>query len=394
MRNDRILVIYAGWLGDLVWIVPTLHALRSGFSRVALVVSRVQKPLADLLLGRLVDEVHADDPGRRWETARRIRQAARDLDVGVFLDLKGRAKTGLCIPWRRGARILLPHRRNTSEALLARLLHPGAVALPLRPDGHMVEAYLSCLQGLEIPPAPVSFQVPFDEQTVAEGERLVEQAGLRERPGVALNLGSAQYSKIWPAGHFRRLAEILKNDLGCQVVIMGARSFPPNQDYDRRAAQEAFGDGQWTCWVETNDFAVDAYLLQSGAFALCVGNDSYAGHMAGSAAEVEAHAPGAVRAENGRWYRANHTVSLFGPTNPFFCRPYDPTGVFNTVVMPERYPDDCVYDRRSHTCPHYGDRHCQGTSHCMRSLSVEQVAAVVEEKLRQIARAGRPPVRG
>ena len=254
--------------------------------------------------------------------------------------------------------------------------------MPARADGHLVDAYLSGLGALDIRSTPVSFDLPFSDQTIEEGERIVKREGLRTTRSVSINLGSAQYSKIWPAGNYRRLAEILKNDMNCKVVLMGARSFAPNSNYDVRMSREFFDHGPATNLVEETSLPVDAYLLSSGAFTVSVGNDSFAGHMAGSANETGSDAPGAVRADNGRWYQANHTVSLFAATNPAFCRPYDPTGVFNTVVVPESYPPDCAYDRKSHTCPHYSDRYCADRAHCMQNLTVDQVVAAVAEKLR------------
>ena len=53
MKNNRILVIYSGWLGDLVWIVPVLHALKSAYASVSLVVSKTQAPLAQAYWTRL-----------------------------------------------------------------------------------------------------------------------------------------------------------------------------------------------------------------------------------------------------------------------------------------------------------------------------------------------------
>lgn len=392
MNRRRLLLVYSGWLGDLVWILPTIHALRPAFEFVSLVVSRVQSDLASMLKNRLVDDVILDDPSRRLSMAARARRTALTLGIGAYVDLKGRWKTGIYIPWRPGAQVLLPHRRDAGEYVLSRLLHPWATTMRPRTGAHMVDAYLSSVGNLGIAPPAVSFEVPFDDETRNAGESLAKREELRERTCVALNLGSAQYSKIWPAEFFLRLARILENDLHCKAVIMGAGHFPSNDDYDARMARSVFRDERFTVLVEKTSFAVDSYLLRSGVFALCVGNDSFAGHMAGSADEVVHPTAGAVRAKNGRWYKANHTVSLFGPTNPAYCSPYDPTGAFNTVVTPARYPDDCIYDRQAHTCPHYGDRHCRGASHCMRSLTVEQVAAAVENKLRQIRRTNTQPI--
>ncbi len=381
MKKNSVLVVYSGWLGDLIWIVPVIHALKTVFDAVSLVVSEVQAPLAEIMKNGLLDEVYVDSASRRPATARAVRRDARARGVDTFIDLKGRGKTGIYMPWGRNLNIIIPHRRDAREYALARLLHPRASGMPARANGHMVDAYLSGLRALHVRNAPVSFELPFDEKTIKEGEQIAESRGLRASRSVSLNPGSAQFSKIWPAGNYRRLADILKYDMGCTVVLMGARDFAPNGDYDLRVSREFFNHGADLNLVEKTGLPVDAYLLGSGAFTVSVGNDSFAGHMAGSANETLNEASGAVRAGNGRWYKANYTVTLFGPTNPGFCRPYDPTGVFNTVIMPESYPSGCVYDRKAHTCPRYGGRRCFDRAHCMQNISVEQVAAAVEKKL-------------
>ncbi|HAS81931.1 MAG TPA: hypothetical protein DCS43_04475 [Verrucomicrobia bacterium] len=387
MKN-RIMVVYSGWLGDLVWIIPTIHALKAAFDSVSLVVSEVQAPLAEIMKNGLVDAVFVDSPKQRMATARGVRDAARAKGIQTFLDLKGRGKNGIYMPWGRDVRILMPHRRDAREFFLARLLHPFASSLPARPDGHMVEAYLSGLTALGMKAPKVCFDLPYDAKTIREGESIVKREGLRSGRCVALNIGSAQFSKIWPAQNYRRLAQILTSDLACKVVIMGAKQFGPNGNYDLKISQEVFGKGPFTNLIEVTSLAVDAYLLSSGAFAVSVGNDSFANHIAGSASET--NEPGAVQASNGRMYKANHTVSLFAPTNPAYCRPYDPTGAFNKVVMPAGFPAACVYDHVAHTCPHYGDRYCVDKAHCMEHLTVDQVVAAVEEKLQApVERKGR-----
>lgn len=381
MNERKFLVIYAGWLGDLVWLIPFVHRLKTAARSVALVVSQIQAPLAEIMGNGLLDKYYVDLPRRRLASARLTRDDARASGTDTFVDLKGRGKTAIYMPWRGKAARWIPHRADAREYALSRLLHPAAGVMPRRHGTHMVDAYASVLDGLGVPPAPPSFALPFDDRTIEQGEEIVRQEGLRAGRCVALNIGSAQLSKIWPAGKFRRLAEILARELDCKVFIMGAKSFTPNANYDLQASREFFGQGPFVNLVERTSLAVDSYLLRSGAFSVTVGNDSFAGHMAGSATETASAAPGAVQAESGRWYTANHTISLFGPTNPVFCKPYDPSGAFNTIVTPASWPATCTYDRHAHTCPHYGDSCCPGSSHCMDNITVNQVAAAVEAKL-------------
>ena len=98
MKQRRVMVVYAGWLGDLVWIVPALHALKSAFQSVSLVVSEVQAPLAGILRNGLVDEVFVDTADRRMASARAVRRAARERDIETFIDLKGRGKAAYYFP--------------------------------------------------------------------------------------------------------------------------------------------------------------------------------------------------------------------------------------------------------------------------------------------------------
>jgi ADP-heptose:LPS heptosyltransferase len=381
MNNSRVLVVYSGWLGDLVWLVPTIHALKTSFESVSLVVSEVQAPLAAIMKNGLLDNVYVDVPSRRLASAKAVRKAAQVQSIDTFIDFKGRWKTGIYMPWGQNLNIWLPHRKDAREYALSRLFHPLAMNMPARSEGHMVDAYLSALGGLGTRSTPVSFDLPFSAETIREGERIIEEEGLREKKSISINLGSAQYSKIWPIERVVHLANVLERDMGCKVVLMGARGFAPNENYDARMSQEVLGNTTCTNLIESTDLAVDAYLLSSGAFSVSVGNDSFAGHMAGSANEVSSDTAGAVQAKNGHWYKANHTVALFGPTNPVFCQPYDPTGTFSTVVMPEAYPPECVYNREDHTCPHYGDQYCADRAHCMQHITVEQVVEAISAKL-------------
>ncbi len=378
MKQNHVLLVYSGWLGDLVWIIPTIHALKTVFRSVSLVVSEVQAPLARIMQNGLVDEVFVDVSSDRLASAKKVRRAARQMGIDTFVDLKGRGKTGLYMPWGGGGRIMIPHSKDAREYALARLVHPFATCMSERSNGHMVDAYLTGLHGMGIRDIPVSFEMPFDDETIAAAETICKEEELTGDRCIAIHPGSAQFCKIWPAESFRRLADVLMADFGCKIVLMGGRDFAANQNYDVSASRQYFADSKVINLVEKTSLAVDAYLLYSGACTLSIGNDSFANHMAGSASETDASTPRAIQADNGRWYKANRTVSLFAPTNPVFCRPYDPTGQFNTIVQPDTYPDNCVYDREAHVCPYYGARYDANRCNCMANITVEKVVNAIE----------------
>jgi ADP-heptose:LPS heptosyltransferase len=359
-----------------------IRALKQSFSSLSMVVSEVQGDLAQILVGDLLDGVFVDHSKQRRQSASYAKHAALEQGISTFIDIKGRGKSGLYVPWHGGIEMYMPSRKDAREYWLAKLLHPLSKSMPpLDDSGHMVESYLGIAKFFGAKDLPVCFDIPFSSGTIEQATAVVKREGLAGQKSVALNIGSAQYSKIWPAANYRKLAELLEGDMKCKVVIMGSKHFPKNDDYDLSASREHFSDDRFTNLVEETTIDVDSHLLRSGAFNVCVGNDSFAGHMAGSVNEVSADTEGSVAADNGKHYKGNRTVSLFGPTNPRYCRPYDPTGKFNLIVSPAEYPSDCPYNREDHVCEHYHDKHCVGGNHCMKQITVEQVAEAVEKQL-------------
>ena len=382
MDKEKALLIYSGWLGDLVWIIPTINALKTRFSQLSIVASEVQGPLAITMKGQGLHNVFIDSSKNRLSVARDIRKTAIAEGIGTYIDIKGRGKAGVFIPWRFDTNVFIPSRIDAREFMLARLLHPLAVSMPPRNHAtHMVNAYLDIARFFGVANQRVDFRIPFSNEVTEKTNTLIVDEGIRTGKTVAISPGSAQFSKIWPAANYRRLAEMLKSDLGCKVVIMGAREFRPNGNYDLMVSRQYFNDGAFLNLTERTDMLTDACLFTSGVFDVAVGNDSFAGHIAGSASEVAPHAEGAFRAPDGKHYKANRTVSLFGPTNPFFCRPYDPTGQFNLAVRPKEYPATCHYNRTDHICHHYRDKSCIDADHCMKLIEVDEVFAAVEQQL-------------
>lgn len=382
MDHNKALLVYSGWLGDFVWIIPTIRALKSRFSSLFMVVSDVQSPFAELFAGSLLDHTITDRRHDRMTSAREARSTARSADIGTFVDIKGRGKSGLYIPWQSGSHVFTPSRKDAREYTLSKLIHPLAREMPERATGvHMVDSYMGIAKFLGASNTTVSFEIPFSRNTHEEASQIVEEHHLDNGRTVAINLGSAQFSKIWSAAKYRQLAEALEDKMNCRVIVMGASQFAPNNNYDVMAAREHFGDGRFLNLVATTDIAVDCCLLRSGHIDLAIGNDSFAGHVAGSVDEVPAGTKGAVPDDTGKYFKGGYTVSLFGPTNPMFCRPYDPTNHFNRIVQPETYPPDCPYNQQDHICRHYKDAYCVERNHCMDMITVDQVLEAAREQM-------------
>ncbi len=406
MNRDNALLIYSGWMGDFIWLVPTIRALKKKYKSLSLVVSEQEKDLAESLtigIDRVVDQVFVDikSKGRAYRMLNQhnIRKAAKKADIGTYIDLVGKWKTALCIPWARGADIYYPAEEDAKkrEHRIIRWLHKSANLMqPRDKRGHYVDEYFSMLRDFGVDPYPINFNLNYDQDTIDDADKIIGENNLRVSKSVVLNLGSAQFSKTWSSQNFKDLANRLKKK-GYKVVIMGAYDFTWTDHYDRRARDRDFYDYDGLVMIKPKiPTLVNAYLLNSGVFNVSVGNDSFANHMAGSANEVDKDTKGAVKVETGRYagryFKANtRTVTLIGPTNPLYCNVWDPTGKFHTIIRSKDYvglrgqclDSPCTYvlgvDRE---CSHYTKIKVAGTTPCMNSIKVEQVSHAVQELIK------------
>jgi len=398
MFKTRALVIYSGWMGDFMWFVPFLKALaKSGkFKSLSAMVKEQQFPLADSLTldtdleEKILDSIYVDKPWQRPFAG--FQALACWGGIGTYIDITGRFKAALRIPPQPLSRkIMIPNRKDAKEFALLKGIHWFAKEMsPRNKQGHMVDSYLSLLEDFGIDDYEIDFRLHYDEKTIKRAKRIISENGLEESDSVVLNLGSAQFSKIWPSEKFKQLALELKAS-GINVVIMGANNYRWNKNYDRKAVEADFEvDYDGLVLVKNIPTMVNAYLLSSGAFNVSVGNDSFANHMAGSASEVPEGTPGAVMDERGRWFKApTLAVNTGGGTQEKFCGVYDPTGKFHVVVRTKKdysqfecLGKPCEYDQVQHVCRHFGKVPEAGQSPCISRITVKQMYEATMERLK------------
>ncbi len=390
MKKNKALFIYSGWMGDFLWIVPTIRALSKKYDSLSLVVSEQQKELAESLmngdLDKIVEEVYVDIKSRgmiyRAINQHHIRKEAKNKNIGTYIDWVGKWKTTLCIPHSKEIDIYLPAEEDTRKRehkIIKRLHKKTNLMSPRDKNCHKVDSYLSVLKYFNIKDFKTNFDLKYNEEVINRAEKIIRLHNLRDVPSVALNIGSAQFSKIWPIENFKELAKKLQKD-NIITMIFGADSFRWNNNYDARKEKTNFKDYDGLVSISSNPLLINAYLLSSGVFDISVACDSFPAHMAGSANEVSEKTIGAIKADNGKYYKANKTITLFGPTNDLFCSPYDPTGKFATIIRPEKYPNYCEYDLIKEKCSKY-EKISEGESPCMKKISVGKVYEVIKEKL-------------
>jgi ADP-heptose:LPS heptosyltransferase len=386
MKEDSMLFIFSGWLGDFLWTVPTLRSLRTKYSDISMVVSEQQGPLAKSLVGDVLSEVYIAGRGsNRRKVQSEVRKAILNDAPEIVIDAVGKWKSGRFVPagvlspWWDNTKMYIPRKADAKEKPLAKILHPLAKSLPAyqNPEMHWVDSFLKIANQFDCS-APIDFSLNYSDEEVSEAERLMEIHDIRDRKTVALNIGTAQYSKLWPIDYFIALGYKLSTE-GINLVFFGADEFKWNNHYDRRQEEGRLSVVPEKKMISESSLMVKSYILSCGAVDVSVACDSYPAHIAGSANEVDSSTKGAVE-HDGRFFKANKTVTLFGPTNPFFCKPYDPTGEFAKIVFPSAYPRNCFPEGSTKHCDLYS-KVSEGNSGCMMSISVNSVYRAIHEQL-------------
>ncbi len=304
----RIFILTHEGIGDLILLLPTLHALRENLpdARIRMAVSHVQRPLANTLEGKLVELAPGHIHGERashLKTLRDIRQFQPDL----FFDFDGGFLFALCGRLSSARRRIHPPREFTKP--YASALHQET--LPNNRNGHRVETLMALLDLLGIEKRKISFEFDVPDKYRENAAQIAE----RHIPNGTIGLIpiAGQRTKNWPVASLQKTIDILSRDLRKNVVILGRDKFP--------------GLRNVTDLGGSSDVLTDAYLLRyGGVFDVIAGVDTGMMQIAGS---VSSDPGGSYEGVTG-----NRTVSLFGPTDPAIYRPYDPTGSSNYVVRP------------------------------------------------------------
>ncbi|MEA2639027.1 MAG: hypothetical protein QOF51_421 [Chloroflexota bacterium] len=317
----RILVIRVDLLGDLVFSLPTLHALRAAFpdARIDALVLPYTAPI--LQQAGVADTIYTLDVNRYrrlggigelgvlLSTLRGIRTTRYDLAVGLS------RRVGGLLAAASGARVRVGYAAES---------YAGAYNVPVAGyryarSRHDVDYCLDLVRALGI---PVVEQVPT---LVPPGQHVPP-----ERPYAVLVPGASNgAAKQWALVHWAALADRLAAAHELQIVLAGAAS---EQPLARRVAAAATVEV-----VDRTGATTIAELVELLAGArLVVAGDTGPLHVAASLGVP--------------------TLGIFGPTNPANNGPLGPNsasirlGVACSPCYDLRSPADCKLPDRSTIC--------------------------------------------
>lgn len=227
----RILLIQPSRIGDIIFSLPTLSALRRTFPR-ARITWLVDDRCQDLVEGHpdldevLVVPFKALEEAlkkRSWkgvgQTFSRLKRELRTRSFDLSIDLHGLAKSALLV-WMAGARFRIGSANTTGMKECSGFF---SQEIPPRPDDrHTVERNLSVIDFLGGPAQEVRFQLTISEAAQRRVREILVSAGRREQERlVVIHPGAGWLSRRWPVDRFAELINTLGLTSGLQLAVIG-----------------------------------------------------------------------------------------------------------------------------------------------------------------------------
>lgn len=338
----RLLIVRLSSLGDLVHTLPLVAALRRAFPEARLDWLVDERYAAFLDLVPVVDGriVFRGTRTGGWRELGRLMASLRRARYDAALDVQGLLKSAVLARASGAARVVgfaARHLREPSARVFySETVDPGGAR-------HVIEKNLALLSAFGVNGVPWQFPLaPIASSAPAEARRALGIG--RSDPFVLLNPGAGWPNKRWPPERFGAVAVHLRRRHGLPALVIWG---PGEQALARAVVDAAAGAATPAPATTLGDLV--ALARESALF---VGGDTGPLHLAAAV--------------------GTPIVAIYGPTDPARNGPWHP---WDLAVG------------RFHRCRCRHQRRCRAASWCLGEVSVDEVAALVDERLRR----GREP---
>jgi heptosyltransferase-2 len=313
---ERIVVRGTNWVGDAMMTIPALRQLRRLFPDAHITLATRAWAEGLFADSDFLDDLQVHEGSGLRSVVQQVRQwRKRNFDLAVLLpnSLETALVASLArVPLRIG---------YATDGRHALLTHP--LALPeWRESKHEVFYYLKIVAELEwLAKQEQSFlgTQPDGSLEVSEARKSTARDFLRARGVregnllVALCPGSINSrAKRWPAERYAALADRLIDELGAQVLLVGANA-------EAAVSQEVSGQMRSQPLILTGQTNLAELVATLSLVDLLVTNDTGPAHIASALGRP--------------------TLVIFGPTNPLTTRPFSPLG---EIVRKPPYCAPCM----------------------------------------------------
>lgn len=342
MRNDsrqdlkmrRILIINVNWLGDTLFVLPFVKALRKNFPQAHITVLTHPRCREVLDVSPHIDEIILyDEKGRNRHLLSRFavisQLKSKQFDT-AFILRKSLSRSMLIFLSKIPERIGYDNKR--AGFLLTKRVPVPKEAL------HKAEYFLGLARAVGIDTKEARYEFAVSDIARGKAEEILKDTGLREGEDfMVMNAGGNWGLKRWPAENFAELGDRVYERLGLKVVLAGAEK-------DIELCREISGLMKYKPMLlcGKTDLKTLGAIFKKAKWV--VSNDSGPMHIAAGVG-----AP---------------LVALFGPTSPGITGPY---GKGRCVVLHKDV--GCEIPCYKLSCK---------DNRCMKAITVEDVLEVVK----------------
>ena len=316
-RADRVCIVLLSGIGDVIHGLPVAVALKRDRPSRRVVWVAQPAPAQVLEHHSAVDEIVVFELGAGFGALRRLWAAFQGRPCEVTLNMQRYAKT-LLPTYLSGASVrvgLAPSRTRDGVRLI------NTVHTPEGPWRHTQDLFLEFLDQVGVErPDPLEWGIAFSDEEQREAADFFAHLG--GGPVVGLALATANPKKDWLPDRYAALADILEEELGYAVLLLGGPG-----DSDQKAARIVTDQGRGSPVWGLSD-SVRRLIWSIRGCDLVISPDTGALHIA--------HALGVP------------VVGLFGHTNPWRLGPYER---FHDLIVdrysnPSETPDPSRYEPR------------------------------------------------
>lgn len=345
--NPRILVVQPSRIGDVIFTMPAVSAIRKKFPE-AWIGWAVDERCAPVLEGyAAVDEVIVLDRSK-YSAPYLMKMGGylRSKKLDLSIDFHGLMKSALIVKLA-GAKFRLASSSTNGMRELSWLF--SKEIKPASPDAHCVQRHLAVAEYLGCDVSKVQYGVAVSElENESAREKLLSKGADLSKPLALVHPGGGWIARRWFPERFAELADRMNSELGLQVALIGGREGGSSEkginEEIASAAKRPLID--MTGALTLKELAAAIKLAK-----VYVGNEAGPMHLA-----VALGAP---------------VAAIIGPTIP------GRTGPFGGGAKIVRRQAECAPCRK---------RNCEKRD-CMKNISVEDVFRAVKELLHEHKRA-------